>query len=138
MNTPPRSAEVIVQVPFHDLDPAGIAWHGHYAKYFELARCELLRSFGYNYDAMKESGYVWPLIDMQLRYVRPALFEQRIRVRATLKEWEHRLRIAYLIEDADTGERMTRGETTQVAVSLETREMQLRSPDILFRKLGLA
>lgn len=138
MSTPARSAEVIIQVPFHDLDPAGIVWHGHYAKYFELARCELLRSFGYNYDAMKDSGYVWPVIDMQLRYVRPALFEQRIRVRATLKEWEHRLRIAYLIQDADSGERMTRGETTQVAVSLETREMQLRSPDILFHKLGLA
>ena len=64
-----RYAEVKVRVPFHDLDPAGIVWHGHYAKYFELARCELLRSFGYNYDDMVASGYSWPVIDLRARYV---------------------------------------------------------------------
>lgn len=134
----PAPAEVLIKVPFHDLDPVGIVWHGNYAKYFEIARCELLQSFGYNYDAMMESGYAWPVIDMRLRYVRPAVFSQDIRVRATLKEWEYRLRIEYLISDAKTGERMTKGETVQVAVDLKTREMQLMSPDVIFEKLGIA
>jgi len=134
----PAPAEILIKVPFHDLDPVGIVWHGNYAKYFEIARCELLQSFGYNYDAMMESGYAWPVIDMRLRYVRPAVFGQDIRVRATLKEWEYRLRIDYLISDAKTGERMTKGETVQVAVDLKTREMQLMSPDVIFEKLGIA
>jgi acyl-CoA thioester hydrolase len=133
-----RSAEVRIKVPFHDVDAAGMVWHGHYAKYFELARCELLDSFGYSYIAMFESGYSWPVIDMHLRYVRAAVFEQQIVVRATLKEWEHRLRIEYLIRDALSGERLTKGDTVQVAVDLKTMEMQLASPRVLLERLGIA
>ena len=36
---------VAIAVPFHDIDSIGIAWHGHYAKYFEIARCALLDEF---------------------------------------------------------------------------------------------
>lgn len=131
-----RSAEVALKIPFHDVDPAGIVWHGHYAKYFEVARCELLDSFGYNYGQMFESGYAWPVIDMHLRYVKPARFGQDIRVTATLAEWEHRLKIDYRVRDAG-GTRMCKGSTVQVAVSIKTGEMCLRSPDILFTRLGL-
>ena len=57
-------------MPFHDVDSIGVAWHGHYAKYFEIARCALLDSFGYGYNAMRESGFSWPVIDMRIRYVK--------------------------------------------------------------------
>ena len=131
-----RSAEVVIQVPFHDVDLVGIVWHGHYAKYFEIARCALLESFDYNYDRMMASGYGWPVIDLRLRYVKPAQFGQNIRVRATLLEWENRLRIEYLVTDAASGERLTKGESVQVAVAIATREMCLVSPDVLFERLG--
>ena len=39
-------ASVELEVPFHDVDVMHVAWHGHYVKYFELARCALLRRFG--------------------------------------------------------------------------------------------
>ncbi|HWY24004.1 MAG TPA: acyl-CoA thioesterase [Nevskia sp.] len=131
-----RSAEVEIEVPFHDVDMVGIVWHGHYAKYFELARCALLETFNYNYMQMMASGYGWPVIDLRLRYVKPAQFGQKIRVRATLLEWENRLRIEYLVSDAVSGERLTKGETVQVAVHAATREMCLVSPDVLFERLG--
>jgi acyl-CoA thioester hydrolase len=131
-----RSAEVLITVPFHDLDPAGIVWHGHYAKYFEVARCELLQSFGYNYDHMVESGYAWPVIDMRVRFVKPARFGQQIRVKASLAEWEYRLKIDYTIHDLG-GVRLCKGSTVQVAVEIATREMCLRSPDVLFARLGV-
>lgn len=131
-----RRVETRIKVPFHDLDPAGIAWHGHYAKYFEVARCALLESFDYNYDRMVESGYAWPVIDMHIRYVKPALFGQEILVTAELAEWEYRLKIDYVIRDLG-GARMCKGSTVQVAVEIATREMLLRSPDVLFKRLGL-
>lgn len=132
-----RSAAVIVKVPFHDVDAVGVVWHGHYAKYLELARCELLESFGYNYDAMAASGYAWPVIDISLRFVAAARFGQRLRVQATLVEWEHRLGIDYHVSDADTGERVCKAHTNQVAVKLANWEMCLASPPILFERLGL-
>ena len=131
-----RSAEVVIQVPFHDVDLVGIVWHGHYAKYFEVARCALLESFDYNYDRMLASGYGWPVIDLRFRYVKPAQFGQKIRVRATLLEWENRLRIEYLVSDDASGERLTKGESIQVAVNMVTREMCMVSPDVLFERLG--
>ena len=79
---------------------------------------------------MRDSGYAWPVIDLQLRYIRGATFGQRLTVRADLVEWENRLKINYLISDAATGERLTRGSTVQVAVEIATREMQLASPRV--------
>jgi acyl-CoA thioester hydrolase len=123
-------AEVEMLVPFFDVDSMDVVWHGHYVKYFEIARCALLERIGHNYQQMRDAGYAWPIIDVQLRYMRGARFNQRIVVRADLVEWENRLKINYLIRDAETGERMTRGSTVQVAVEIASREMLLASPRV--------
>lgn len=120
-----------VLVPFFDVDSMLVVWHGHYVKYLEVARCALLDRLGHNYVQMQESGYAWPVIDLQLRYIRGATFGQRIKVRASLVEWENRLKINYLISDAETGERMTRASSVQVAVHIASREMQLASPQVM-------
>lgn len=122
--------ETEVVVPFFDVDMMNIVWHGHYVKYLEVARCALLDHIGHNYTQMLESGYGWPVIDMQLRYMRGAVFGQKLIVRASLVEWENRLKINYLIIDAASGERMTRASTVQVAVAVDSREMQMASPKV--------
>jgi len=107
-----------------------VVWHGHYIKYLEIARCALLDQLDHNYQQMLDSGYAWPVIDLQLRYVRGAVFGQKLNVRASLVEWENRLKINYLISDAVTGERMTRATTIQVAVEIASHDMQLASPKV--------
>jgi acyl-CoA thioester hydrolase len=103
----------------------------------EVVRCALFDSIAYNYVQMKASGYAWPVIDMQLRYVSPATFGQRLKLRAEIVEWESRLKIDYLITDASTGKRLNRASTTQVAVDIASGEMCFVSPPVLFEKLGL-
>jgi acyl-CoA thioester hydrolase len=132
-----KTAEVIIDVPFFDVDAMQVVWHGHYVKYLEVARCELLRSFNYDYPQMTESGYMWPIVDMSIKYVGSALFAHKIKVLATLKEWENRLVIHYLITDLDTGKKLTKAKTVQVAIDINNREMCFESPAILFEKLGL-
>ncbi|MCZ6618968.1 MAG: thioesterase family protein [Gammaproteobacteria bacterium] len=131
-----HSAEVTIVVPFHDLDPMQIVWHGRYVQYFEVARCKLLEQIGYTYEDMKVSGYAWPIIDMRIQYVSSARFNQRLIVRATVKEYEHRLKIRYEIRDADSGNRVTKGYTCQVAVRISDGAMLMSSPDVLLQKLG--
>jgi acyl-CoA thioester hydrolase len=131
------AAEVEVTIPFHDVDALEIVWHGNYLRYLEVARCAALALIDYDYSQMKESGYSWPMIDVKVRYPRPARFGQRLLVRAELVEWENRLRFEYLIRDAVSGQRLTTAETTQVAVKMSTQEMCFVSPDVLFKKLGL-
>lgn len=134
-NDPSISAEAILTIPFHDVDPAQIVWHGHYAKYLEIARGKLLDQIDYNYPQMSASGYFWPVIDMRLRYIAPIRFQQQICVTAMLREWEIRLRIDYLITDIATGKRLTKASTTQVAVSMSTGEMLMASPAVLVEKV---
>lgn len=129
------SATVDVEVPFHDVDPMNVVWHGHYLKYFEVARCALLRRFNYDYPQMKASGFVWPVVECQLKYVRSACFGQVLEVSAALVEYENRLKIRYEIRDKKTGERLTKGMTTQVAVLISSGELQLVSPPVVLQEL---
>jgi acyl-CoA thioester hydrolase len=131
-------AESETRVQFFDLDPMEIVWHGHYVKYLEIVRGALLDTIDYNYAQMKASGYVWPIIDLHLRYIAPAAFTQRLKLRAEIVEWENRLKIAYLISDAVSSRRLSRATTTQVAVQIATGEMCFVSPPVLFEKLGVA
>ncbi len=131
------STETEIVVPFHDVDPMQVVWHGHYVKYFEIARCCLLEMFDYSYEQMHESGYAWPVVDMRIKYIKPLRYNQKIVVAADLCEWEYRLKINYLIRDAATTITLTKGYTIQVAVDLDTLEMCLESPPVLRTKLGM-
>lgn len=132
-----HKTEVEMEVPFHDVDVMHVAWHGHYAKYLEIARCALLDKIDYNYPQMKASGYAWPVIDMRIRYAKPLKFQQKIVVTAVVSEWESRLKIEYQITDKITGKRLTKAYTVQVAVNIKNEEMLFASPQILLDKLGV-
>jgi len=137
MKTSLPYAEILIDVPFFDLDPMNIVWHGNYLKYFELVRCELLDQFEYGYLKMQESGYLWPIIDLRVKYTNSAEFGQKLLCKASLLEYENRLKIGYEISCDNSGKRLTKGYTSQVAVCLKTKELQLVSPPILQQKLGL-
>ena len=134
---PDLSCEIALEPAFHDCDPMQVVWHGHYFKYLEVARCALLRRFDYDYPQMQESGWLWPVVDARIKYVRPLHFAQPLRVRAEIVEWENRLKVEYLIRDAATGEKLTSAFTVQVAVDPASGEMQYVSPSVLWEKLGV-
>lgn len=137
-NAPWLEASADIEIPFHDVDVMEVAWHGHYVKYFEIGRCALLRRFDYDYPQMQASGYLWPIVECHLKYVRPARYGQRVRVTASLTEYENRLRIAYEIHDIETQTRLTKGYTLQVAVDARNGEMQFVSPPVVREKLEAA
>ncbi len=132
------SATVELDIPFYDVDSLRIAWHGHYLKYFERARCALLDRLDYNYLAMEASGYLWPVVDCRVKYIRPLHFQQRVLVEARLAEYENRLKIDYTVRDGASGETLTRGHSIQVAVDIATREMCYVSPPVLLEKVRCA
>lgn len=131
-------ADALIEVAFYDLDPMDIVWHGNYIKYFELARCALLDKIGYGYAQMRESGFSWPVIDLQVRYVKPAILGQKLICSAQLVDYENRLKISYEIVCANTGVRLTKGHSVQVAVDHSTQEMQLISPRIMQERVKVA
>ena len=121
-------ADIEFDVAFHDVDMVGVVWHGHYLRYLENARWALMSRIDYGLDRMLASGYAWPVVDVQVKYVKPARFGERLRARASLVEWEHRLVINYLLTDLAGGARVLRARTVQVAVDARSGELQFVCP----------
>ena len=128
-------ATVEIRIPFHDVDGMQIVWHGHYYKYFEVARTKLLQSIGYDVHEMKASGYSWPIVETNCKYVQPILYDQLIQVSAQIQEYENRLKIRYRITDSASKLKLATGQTTQVAVEMKNLEMCLVTPKILREKV---
>ena len=127
--------EIVVKANFYDLDPMNVVWHGNYARFFEQARCALLDMIGYNYVEMRESGYMFPIVRMNTKFIRPIRFSQEVRVLCSLLEYENRLRMEYRILDAESGAVIAEAETIQVAVEIGSEELCFESPPVLIEKL---
>jgi acyl-CoA thioester hydrolase len=132
---PALAAEVEIRVPFYDLDPLGVVWHGNYYKYFEMARAEFMRGIHFDIEEMKSSGYAWPVTKSHCVYLSPLRYDMRAVVRAELMEEEHRIILRYRITEKESGRVLAKGYTVQVAVNIATWEMSLATPDALLKRL---
>ena len=124
------------QIEFYDVDSMQIAYHGNYVKYMEVARCALLRKIGYDYNQMSADGYVWPVVDLHIKYIRPMTFMQKIRAEATLLEYEVCLKLSYKFMDAETGALLTKAESTQMAMEMKTNDSLWTSPKCFVDKVN--
>ena len=89
------------EIPFFDVDAYRIVWHGNYPKYLEMSRCALLEEVGCPYSVMEEQGFFFPIVEMQIKYVKPLLFKQKITIESWIVEWENRLKINYVINKSN-------------------------------------
>ena len=127
-------ASADLKIPFHDLDPGNVVWHGRYFKYFEMARSVLFEGIGYSFKEMAESGFLWPVVETNVRFVRPLVLDQKVCVTAFLKEWELRLVVDYEIVDGQ-GVTCTKARTVQAPVDTITHELVIGSPEILVKSV---
>lgn len=124
-----------LEVPFYDVDAYRVVWHGNYARYLEVARCQLLQETGIDYERMEAAGYFFPVVDLHIKYVKPLRFKQKITVEAKLVEWEHKLIIHYLLSDTETGQCLSKAHTVQVAVSMPEEITQFQLPAEIIRAI---
>ncbi|MDR1318145.1 MAG: acyl-CoA thioesterase [Treponema sp.] len=129
------SAEIEFTVEFYDVDSMQVVWHGNYIKYFEKARCVLLGKIGYGYLEMRESGWAFPVTAVSAKYISPLTFQDRVRAKAILVEYENCLKIKYELYNAKTGRLCTKGESTQMAVEIASGESRFVCPVILRDKV---
>ena len=78
--------ETQVRVRYGETDPMGYLYYGNYAQYYEVGRVEALRALGLTYKEMEAVHYVMmPVMSLQMRYVRPALYDELLTVRTTVR-----------------------------------------------------
>ena len=75
------SIEIEIRVRYPECDPAGVAYHGAFPTWLELARTELLRRNGTPYAALEADGVKFVVARLCIRYRRPVRYDELIRVR---------------------------------------------------------
>jgi acyl-CoA thioester hydrolase len=61
-------------------------YYGNYAQYFEIGRVESLRAIGISYKSMEEMGIILPVVELQIKYLRPAQYDDLLTIKTILKE----------------------------------------------------
>lgn len=127
------SVDISLKADYFDVDSMKVVWHGNYIKFYEQARCALLDSIGYNYNEMEYFGHVWPIVKLEVKYIKSIYFAQEFNVKATLAEYENRIRIEYIVYDKLSGDIINKGETVQMAVDIKTGTTLFVSPQELIK-----
>ena len=127
--------EYNLKVEFFDLDPMNVVWHGNYLKYIEEARCDMLEKIGYTYKNMQRTTTAYPVATMDLKYIKPASFGQKLRVESTLESVEPAMIINYIIKDAESGEKIFKARSMQIRIDATTKESLYNAHENFLKKI---
>jgi len=127
------SAKAQLRIPFHDIDVMHIAWHGHYLKYFEIARTALMKKLELDWPALKAHGIAMPVVDTHTQYRKPIVYDQEIIVEASIDEIAYpELIVNYKIFAAETtDEVVSSGRTRQVYMNIAEGNSYFVVPDFV-------
>ncbi len=132
-----KSCEVKMSVPFHDLDPLQVVWHGNYLKYFDIARFALFDSAGIDlHSFQQESEYIFPVIRTSAKYIYPLRHRDEFICKATIVEAHIKIIADFEIKLVSDGRICAKGRGEQVAVKTPEMEMMLEIPDKIRTALG--
>lgn len=79
--------ETSLRVRYAETDQMDIVYYGNYAQYFEVGRTESIRDLGFTYKKMEEMGIRMPVVEMEAKFLRPAHYDDLIRIKTMLKEF---------------------------------------------------
>jgi len=129
--------EIQMKVPFHDLDPMQVVWHGNYFKYFDVARFGLFESVGIDlYAYLQERQMVFPITRSSIKHIQPLRFNESFVCRAMATEARYKIAMDFEIRRSGSHEICTRGKAEQVAVKLPDMALEFEIPPEITRALG--
>lgn len=103
---------------YADTDRSGIVYHSNYLRYCELGRATLMRDVGFPYAEVEAAGYVYPIVDLALRYYQPLHYDSPMWIHTRPADLERvRVRFEYVIVHAETLALVCVGHTLHCALN---------------------
>ena len=134
-----NSCEVKLTVPFYDLDPLRMVWHGNYLKYFDVARTELFISSGLDlYDYFKRTNYLFPITKTSTKHIVSLGYRDEFTCKATCIEAQYKIVIDFKIKLVKDDKICAKGRSEQVAVKYPEMEMMFEIPQDIRRAFGFS
>lgn len=122
-----------IRVRYGETDQMGYMYYGNYAEFYEVGRVEMLRSLGLTYKGMEESGIMMPVLELQCKYLKPALYDEEISIRVIMDKLPG-IRIHFRYELTNPkGELINTGETLLVFINMKTNRPCLPPQDFTNR-----
>jgi len=87
--------QTTIRVRYAETDPMNVVYYGNYAQYFEVGRVESLRQLGFSYKIIEEMGIMLPVVELNIKYLRPARYDDLITVKSQIKELPHDHKIVF-------------------------------------------
>lgn len=95
-----------------------IVHHSNYVVYFEEGRSDYMRQRGENYANFESEGYNLVVAEVNLRYLRPAVYGQQLTVKCWIVELQSRgMTFGYEVSHSETGDIHCTGQTKHICVS---------------------
>lgn len=121
-----------IRVRYAETDPMKYVYYGNYAAYFELGRVELFRSIGISYDEIEKLGIWLPVSDYNIKYLKPALYDQKLEIHTYVKKIPGvRIEFEYEIYNEEKI-KITEARTTLFFLNAETNKV-IKCPDFLMK-----
>jgi acyl-CoA thioester hydrolase len=115
-----------LRVRYAETDQMGVVYYANYLVWFEVARTDLLRSLGWTYREMEESGVLLPVIEAHCEYRRPARYDEEIEVRTQGRLRSRvRMEFSYDVVLKLTNEIAAVGRTAHAAMGRDGRPCRL-------------
>lgn len=113
-------AETTVRVRYAETDKMGFVYYGQYPTYYEVGRTEVMRKFGLTYKELEDQGILMPVLTMNIKYLKPAYYDDLLTIRTSVKEMPAaKIRFYYDIFRQD-GELINQGQTELVFIKEDT------------------
>jgi acyl-CoA thioester hydrolase len=129
-----KSHESYVKVRYAETDQMGVVYHGNYAQYLEIARLDWLTALDISYKTMEQEGVMLPVFEMNIKFLKPAIFEDELKIEVRLKELPSvKITFEYLIYNQNK-ELLTQAYTTLVFMDSKTKK-PIRCPQYIIGKL---
>jgi acyl-CoA thioester hydrolase len=91
-----------VSVRYAETDMMGVVYHGSYLPWLEIGRTQLLKDHGVPYRVLEAEGFFLPVVEVSLRYLRPAKYDDEVVVTTVLREKPSlRIRMEYQLHRGD-------------------------------------
>ena len=130
-----RNHKLSFRVRYGETDQMGIVYHGNYAQYLEMGRVEWLRDLGVTYKSMEENGIQLPVINLQIKYLKSARYDDLITVETILKKQPLvKIEFDYKIYN-ETRELLIEANTVLAFMSVE-KNKPIKCPDYILEKLS--
>lgn len=124
-----------LRVRYAETDQMDVVYHGNYAQYFEVARAEAIRNLGFTYKDMEAMGVVMPIVELHVKYLRPAHYDDLLTIKTMLKELPADHRIEFHQEVYNEHEKLlTLGRVVLYFINASTNEKTVM-PEVLRLKL---